>query len=853
MADQELTARIEDILGKMALAQKCALLSGDGFFTTREFEALGIPRLIFSDGPHGMRHQGVDANHLGIGGSVPATCFPTAVTVANSWEPRLGEELGHALAEEAASMGVSCVLGPGLNIKRSPLCGRNFEYFSEDPYLAGTMAAGYVRGIQETGLSACPKHFAANSQETRRLVCDSVVDERTLRELYLRGFEIVVGEAGPQTIMTSYNLVNGSYANENEHLVKDVLRGEWGYEGAVVTDWGGSNDHVAGVAMGSTFEMPGPVPDAVLELEAAVNAGRIPVAAVDARVREALTLILSTRPAVEAAAGTPFDVEGHHQLARRIAAQGIVLLKNDASVSGAPLLPLAAGTRVALIGEFGEVPRYQGAGSSFVNCTKLETLKGALEGGGVDLEFVGYARGFRCGGGTTDELVDEAVRLARDAEVVLVALGLDGDAESEGSDRRDLRLDAAQTRLLEAVAQANPQVVVVLHTGSPVETDWAVHACAVVYAALGGQAGALATLDVLTGKVNPSGHLAETWPRSLADTPTAGHFPSEELTSEYREGIYVGYRYYQKAGVPVAYPFGFGLSYTSFAFSELEVKRDDAGLPTAVAFDIENTGECDGAQVCQLYVSKRDAQVFRPVRELKGSAKVFLKAGERARAVIRLDERAFQYWNVTTNAWEVEGGGYELGVGTSCEDLALAAIVEVVGSGAPNPYEGLALSSYETGQVKDVPDTEFAALLGHEIPVRDVELDRNLCFRDFGKSRSPLLALAGLAATQAVRRGEATGTPSTSASFVYNMPLRALAKDVGQFFSMGMVDALVREAKGWGVAGVAPALAVRVLTKRHFMLTWGLWMVLPLAGSAVAHAVRSSQLKARLDRADREG
>lgn len=848
MADQDLSARIQDLLSKMTLEEKCALLSGDTPFTTLAISRLDIPALTFSDGPHGMRHQGEGANHLGIGGSDPATCFPTAVTVANSWDPTLGERLGEALGQEAATMGVSCVLGPGLNIKRSPLCGRNFEYFSEDPYLAGKMAAGYVRGIQGTGLSACPKHFAVNSQETRRQASDSVVDERTMREIYLTGFEIAVKESAPKTIMTSYNLVNGTYANENEHLLKDILRDEWGYEGSVVTDWGGSNDHVAGVRAGSTFEMPGPVPDAVGELVAAVRSGKISQADVDARVTEALSLILSTRPAVEAARGTSFDVDAHHELARAIAAQGIVLLQNGEAREGGALLPLASGTRVALVGDFGDKPRYQGAGSSLVNCTRLDTLKGCLEQT-AELDFVGYAQGFQRGGTTTTALVNEAIGLAREADVVIMAMGLDEAAESEGLDRAGMTLDSSQTELLAAVHDANPNVVVVLHAGSQVETAWTKDACSVLYAALGGQAGAAATVDVLTGKVNPSGRLAETWVRTLSDTVTAGRFPSDDFASEYREGLYVGYRYHQKAGVPVAYPFGFGLSYTTFALSGLAVKTDAAGKPAAVSFTLANTGDRDGAEVCQLYVGKRDAEVFRPVRELKGFKKVFVKAGERVKVSIALDDKAFRYWNVKTSAWEVEGGTYELCVGTSCEDLPLVAEVELAGTGAPNPYEGLGLSSYESGKVANVDDDQFAALLGRAPEAGKVQLDRNLCFRDFTHSRSPLLALIGLVVSQLVKRSEAKGTPNLNALFIYNMPLRALAKNAGQFFSMGVVDAFVREAKGWGIAGVIPALVVKLLTGRHFVLVWALWVLVPIVGAVLAHLFRSSRLKASLAKA----
>ncbi|MDD3486421.1 MAG: glycoside hydrolase family 3 C-terminal domain-containing protein, partial [Atopobiaceae bacterium] len=795
-----------DIIAKMDLEQKCALLSGASAFGTRAYPKLGIPELQFSDGPHGMRHQDPNvANHLGIGGSMPATCFPTAVTVADSWDPKLGEELGEALGEEAAAQGVGVVLGPGLCIKRSPLCGRDFEYFSEDPLLAGKMAAGYVRGIQVNGLGACPKHFAVNSQETRRQASDSVLDERTLREIYLTAFEIVVRESHPKSIMSSYNLVNGTYANDNERLLSNILRGEWGFDGAVVTDWGGSNDHAAGVAAGSTFEMPSPGLDSVRRLVGSVECGETSVHDVDARVDEAIDLVLSTRTALE---GAPdFDKAAHHDLARRIAAAGIVLLKNEAApVSGdRPLLPLAAGTRVALVGDFAKTPRYQGAGSSLVNTTKLDTLVDGIAGSGLDC--VGYEQGFvRTGDGDAAEdarLREAAVSLAGTADVVLVCLGLDELAESEGIDRADMRLNANQVDLLHAVAEKNPNVVVLLSAGSSVETGWTADAASVLYLALGGQAGASAALDVLMGRTNPSGKLAETWARSLADTACASSFPSDDRTAEYREGIYVGYRYYQKAGVDVAYPFGYGLSYTTFAYANV------AATPDEVSFDITNTGAVAGAEVAQVYVSKPDARVFRPVRELKGFAKVALDPGETRRVTVPLDERAFRYFNQATGAWEVEGGSYVIEVAASCEDVRLTAEVSVAGTDAPNPYQGLDLTCYDSGQVQDVPDAQFAVLLGHQPPNPKVTIDRNICFRDLGHSRSPIFWVVAAVLRGAERASARSGRRNLNIEFIYNMPMRGLAKNAGDVVSMGLVDALVRELKGWGLAGIVPALLVQ--------------------------------------------
>ncbi|MGL5172989.1 MAG: glycoside hydrolase family 3 C-terminal domain-containing protein, partial [Olsenella sp.] len=539
----------EEMLGKLSLEEKCVLLQGATTFGSRPNPRLGIPAITFSDGPNGLRHQAGAADHLGLNGSEPATCFPTAVTVSNSWDPELGEKIGHAMAEEAAVQGVSVILGPGLCIKRSPLCGRNFEYFSEDPYLSGKMAASYVRGMQSTGLAACPKHFAVNSQETRRQASDSIVDERTLREIYLTGFEIVVRESDPKTIMSSYNLINGTYANENEHLLKDILRDEWGFEGAVVTDWGGSNDHAAGVRAQSAFEMPAPGNGSARELLAAVKAGTLSEADIDVCVLDAIKLAMETHQTV-ADAPSSFDTEAHHALAREAATEGIVLLKNEGDI-----LPLASKTKVALIGDFAQTPRYQGAGSSAVNSTKVDTLLDMI--GETDLTLVGFEPGFERHGGENVSKRDAAVDLAKRAGVVLLCLGLDEIAESEGADRLSMLINDNQKQLIKAVTAVNPNVVVLLSAGSSVETGWTSDAKAVVYCALGGQAGAGAALDVVTGKVNPSGKLTETWPVCLEDTPTAGRFPSEEQTSEYREGIFVGYRYYETAGVPVAYPFGY--------------------------------------------------------------------------------------------------------------------------------------------------------------------------------------------------------------------------------------------------------------------------------------------------------
>ena len=785
-----------EIIAKLNLEQKCALLSGAGTFTTRGCPKAGVPSITLSDGPNGVRKQAGTADHLGLNPSVPATCFPTAATVACSWDPALGEEIGRAMGEEAAAQEVAVLLGPGLNTKRSPLCGRNFEYFSEDPYLSGKLAAAYVRGIQSNDIAACPKHFAVNSQELRRMASDSVVDERTLRELYLTGFEIVVKEAHPKTIMSSYNLVNGTYANENAHLLQDILRRDWGFDGAVVTDWGGSNDHALGVKNGSTLEMPAPGGDAVRELLKAVETGKISESDVDAHLDELLTLVLDTHAAVENHSRS-FDADAHHALARRAAAESAVLLKNDGD-----LLPLAAGASVAVIGDFAETPRYQGAGSSAVNSIKVDTFLDCLKDSG--LHSVGFAAGFDRQGKPDDAKKAEAVALAKKADTVLLCLGLDEIKESEGLDRADMKLADNQIELLQAVQQANPNTVVIVSAGASLETPWLAHCRALVYGALGGQAGAGAMADVLTGKINPSGKLAETWANTHADTPAKDNFAGAGRTVQYREGLYVGYRYYQTAGVPVAFPFGYGLSYTSFAYSELKA---DA---RSVTLTVTNTGSRAGAEIVQVYAAKPDAQIFRPAQELKAFTKVWLEAGESKTVTLPLDDKAFRYWNTKTDSWEVEGGTYELRVGASSADIRLTAAVEVNGTSAPNPYAGKALPHYTSGKVQRVPDDEWEILLGRPIPADTVKIDRNMTLGELNHSRSPLCWLVWAVLTMMLNVSYKRGKPNLNVMFQYNMPLRALAKMTSGAISMGMVDGIVLEAKGFWVIGLLKVIVEAV-------------------------------------------
>ena len=771
---------IDETINSLTLEEKAAFLQGWSTWTSYEKKDSGIPVCFLSDGPHGLRKQAGAGDHLGLNASIPATCFPTAATMANSWDEALGEELGRALGREAAANGVNVLLGPGLNMKRSPLCGRNFEYFSEDPYLAGKMAAAYIRGIQENGVAACPKHFAVNSQELRRMAMDSVVDERTLREIYLTGFEIAVKEGKPRSIMSSYNKVNGTYANENAHLLKEILRDDWGFDGFVVTDWGADNDHALGVKNGSNLVMPAPGPDAAIGLVNAVKEGRVSEADLDERLKELFRVLVSADEAMKKAPKS-FDKDAHHALARKCAEQSIVLLENDG------ILPLDRNAVVGIIGDFARNPRYQGAGSSMVNPTRLDNLYDCLRAAGVSI--AGYAQGFdRRKPNPDQKLIDEAVRVAEAAPVVLLCVGLDEIAESEGMDRSNMELSKGQRELIEAVCKVNRNVVLVLSGGSPFVIPGSFRAA--IHGYLGGQAGAGAMADALLGKVNPSGKLNETWPLQLEDTPACAYFPSKERTAEYREGLYIGYRYYDTANIPVRYPFGHGLSYTTFLYSDIHAEKD------RVTFTIANAGAWDGAEVAQVYVSCKDGNVFRPQKELKGFAKVFLKAGESRTVSVSLDDKAFRYFNVKTNRWEVESGIYTISVASDAAHVRLSANIRVEGTNAPAPYG--ALPGYESGRITRISEEEYRDLLGHPIPDGHWggELTRNdaICQLYYAKTGAARLVYKIL--THMKEKSEAKGIPDLNILFVYNMPFRALAKMSGGLMSDRMVDDVVLLVNG---------------------------------------------------------
>jgi beta-glucosidase len=774
----------------LTLLQAAALLSGASAWDSRAIPAALVPSFVMSDGPHGVRRQLGDADHLGIAESEKATCFPTASALAATWDPDLAREMGEALGLEARGLGVDVLLGPGLNIKRSPLCGRNFEYFSEDPILAGRMAAGLVDGIQSTGTAACPKHFAVNSQELRRMASDSIVDERTMREIYLTGFEIVCRDAGPRVIMSSYNLVNGTHAHENRHLLTDILRDEWGFDGMVVSDWGGCTDAVGAVRAGGSLEMPAPGLEDARRIVAAVKAGELEASDVYARAQEVVNVASAS---AGLPAPTPYDVDEHHKLATRIASEAITLLRNEDD-----LLPLSAGTRVALIGDLADTPRFQGSGSSQVNPTRVEAPRELLEAQGEDargLVAAGYARGYERHGGTSDALIAEAVDLAKSADVALVYVGLDELAESEGLDRPHMRLPEGQDRLIEAVVAANPHTVVVLTGGASVEMPWAGSVPALVNGYLTGQGGAAAMLDVLTGAVNPSGRLAETYARSYEDHPTAAWYPATGPLSYYREGPFVGYRYFTTAGIDVAFPFGYGLSYSRFEYSDLEVDQEGATLT------VTNTSERDGADVVQLYVSAPGG-VFGPARELKGFAKVEVPAGGLVRVTIPFDRYTFRHWETSRGAWETEAGTWTIYVGPNVEDTPLSATLDVEGT-TPSPIDP-ALGHYLSADVAGITNGEFAVLLGRTIPTAHPtdEITASDPMSELIRAKSWLARLAGRKLHADKAKADAKGDPDLNVHFALNMPLGSIAKFTNGAVSADMIDAVVEVINGHFLRGV---------------------------------------------------
>ncbi|MDL5485475.1 glycoside hydrolase family 3 C-terminal domain-containing protein [Microbacterium wangruii] len=710
-----MTAQRVPAVSDLTLDEKTGITSGADFWTTKAVPRVGLPAIMLTDGPHGLRKQTGAADHLGLAASVPATCFPPAAGLGTSWDAELVQRVGAAIGREAAIEDVAVVLGPGVNIKRSPLCGRNFEYYSEDPLLSGVLGAAAVRGIQSQGVGASLKHFAANNQETDRLRVSADVDPRPLREIYLRAFQRVVTEARPWTVMCAYNRINGVYASQDPWLLTRVLREEWGFEGLVVSDWGAVDDRVAALAAGLDLEMPSSGGRTDAQLVAAVEAGTLGEGVVDTAAQRVIDLV--RRAGDRPAASAPLDVEAHHALAREAAGRSIVLLKNDGA-----LLPLPRGARIAVIGAFAAEPRYQGAGSSLINPTRLDTalaeMRALCEGGVVSA--VGFdlaGDGGQGGEPDAEALVAEAVAAARDAETAVVFLGLPAAAESEGFDREHIDLPADQLVLLDAVIAANPRTVVVLSHGGVVALPFRDRVPAIVDGSLLGQAGGGATADVLFGVVNPSAKLTETVPLRLADTPSFGNFPGEAGHVRYGEGVLVGYRGYDARALDVAYPFGHGLSYTTFAYGEPSASVTADG-DLRVHVRIANTGSRAGREVVQVYAAPTSSAVARPPRELKGFAGVTLDAGEERTVEIVVPRAELAYWDVRVDRWVVEGGAYRLEVGASSRDVRGAATVDVAGDDVALP---LTMSS-SVGELLAHPvagplgQQAMAAMLGGAAP-----------------------------------------------------------------------------------------------------------------------------------------
>lgn len=658
---------IRTLVSEMTLEEKASLCSGEDAWHTKAIERLGIPAIMVADGPHGLRKQDAQADHLGIHQSVPAVCFPTASATACAFDTQLAEEIGNALGEECRAEGVSIVLGPAINLKRSPLCGRNFEYFSEDPYLAGTLGGAMIRGVQAHGVGTSVKHFFANNQESRRMTISADIAERPMRELYLAAFEHAIKGGKPWTVMGAYNRINGTFACESRFALTDVLRDEWGFDGFVMSDWNAINDRVAALMAGLELEMPGSGGGNDAKIVQAVQEGTLPEAVLDTAVTRLLTIILK---AAEAAPTAPYDKDAHHQIARRAATESMVLLKNDG------MLPLEKGKRLAFIGAFAKTPRYQGGGSSHINSFRVSS---ALESAQPYAD-IRYAQGFDPATGEGDEaMLAEAVAAARDAEAAVLFIGLPDILESEGYDRSTLDLPAYQNRLVKAVTAVQPHTAIVLHCGSPILMPWLNDAPAVLLAHLGGQAVGEATCDLLFGEVSPSGKLAETWPLALSDNPSYLNFPGEGDHVAYAEGLFIGYRYYDKKAMPVQFPFGHGLSYSTFAYEEITVSSDaiNEDEPLTVSVRVRNTGTMRAKESVQLYACEDTPKVVRPLRELKAYGKLDLAPGESGVITFPLDRRAFAHWDVQAHDWRVTSGTYTLYAGPSSQALPLSSQVQV--------------------------------------------------------------------------------------------------------------------------------------------------------------------------------
>lgn len=711
-----------EIINKMTLKEKAELVSGENYWYLHEVKKAGLPKIMLTDGPNGLRKQNTEKrpDGIGLGNSVPSTCFPPAVTSACSWDKELLRLEGEAIAEECLAEKVSVILGPGVNIKRSPVCGRNFEYFSEDPYLSGVCATAFTNGVQSKGVGVSLKHFACNSQEAFRMIIDEIIDERAIRELYLPAFEMCVKKAKPWTVMNSYNKINGTYSSQNCWLQQKVLREEWGFDGLIVTDWGASVDRVLGLECGTDLEMPSSGTLNTKKIISAIENGELDEEILNKAVNNIIELIEKSKPALKKS--HTYDKNEHHKISRKIAEGSMVLLKNDSN-----LLPLKEDQKIAVIGEMAKYPRFQGAGTSVINPTMLDNAFEEFLKLGVN---VTYSRGYDRTKDVTDkEMINHAVDTAKNADVAVIFAGLTEGFEAEGYDRNNIDMPNCQNRLISEVAKVNPNTVVVLAGGSVILMPWINEVKAVLNSGLGGQASGSAVANILTGNVNPSGKTSETYPIQFSDNPTYGNYPGGPVTSEHRESVYIGYRYYDTANKNVLFPFGYGLSYTTFEYSDIKLSADrikDTDTVT-VSFKIKNTGSVDGAEIAQIYVADKKSTIFRPVKELRAFEKVFLKSNEEKEITVSLSKRAFAFWNININDWFVENGEFDILVGASSRDIKLSKTITVESTDIAEilDYKKTA-PAYYTADIKNMNGEQFKVIYGREIPSSEIDKNKKI-------------------------------------------------------------------------------------------------------------------------------
>ena len=782
----------KEIISKMSLEQKAGFVSGCDYWHLEEAKELGLPKIMITDGPNGLRKQDAknrNKTKIGLGNTVSTTCFPPAATSACSWDEDLLRLEGEALAEECIQEKVSVILGPGTNIKRSPVCGRNFEYFSEDPLLAGKSAAWIIKGIQSKGIGASLKHFACNSQEAFRMVVNEVIDERAIREIYFPAFEIAVKESQPWTVMNSYNRINGVYASQNKWLQQDVLRDEWGFEGLVVTDWGSSVDRVPGIQSGTDLEMPSSGTLNTQKIIDAVKSKTLDETALDQCVDRIIDLILRAKTALNAT--HRYSKDKHHNTAQKIAEGSMVLLKNEDGI-----LPLKPKQKIAVIGELAKFPRFQGAGTSFINPTRLDSALECLQRLKTNLT---YARGYdRTCDKADKELLREAVNAAKAADVAVVFAGLTEEFEGEGYDRADINMPSCHNNLISEVVKANPNTVVVLAGGSVVYMPWVNEVKGLLNSGLGGQATGAAVANILTGKVNPSGKTAETYPLRFEDNPTYGNYPGGPVTSEHRESVYIGYRYYDTAEKEVLFPFGYGLSYTTFAYSDIKVSSKDIKDTDTleVSFKIKNTGSVDGAEIAEIYVADKESTIFRPKKELRAFTKVFLKAGEEKEVTVELGKRAFAYYNVNIGDWHVETGAFEILVGASSRDIRLTETVNVTSTvEAQIPDYRKTAPAYYTADLNGMKGEQFEAVYGQKLPSpafdKSKKIDIYCCLNDARHTKWGGRICKLIEGIMSKMGSDANGDGKMLAAMATQIPIRNfIAMSMG-VFSPEMADGLL--------------------------------------------------------------